>query len=1152
MTDIGRLRVSLEMQAASFNEAVQRASAQSKRLGGDLTELGRKAQAGGTGFQNVAFQVQDFFVQIQAGTSVTQALSQQLPQLLGGFGLAGAAMGAAIPIAAMLGQRFLGIGSAAEDADESMEAFRTSAADLKGSLDILGMSLVDLREKYGETAEFIRNTTLTDVPQEAAKAAADAITAIEGQRTAVQGLIDTYEDLIEAQAFLERTEATGVQSSIDAARGEVSVLVEEFMAAEETLGMTVDQAKDLAAAFDAVDKNAPLDEVNARARDLIGAIDEIFAGVEKLPDLADAMRDAMEEVVGTTAEAATQADQVGASIGSAADEAERLARHMESSLGAYHQYQQSRALGQREGMSGGGSLVDRIIGVESGGNASARNPSSSATGLGQFIESTWISLFEEHFPDRAAGMTDAAILALREDAATSRAMVDLYLQDNAKLLAQAGVAVTDANLYLSHFLGPQGAIGVLRDIDAQLADTVAAASIAANPSILGGGRTGRDLLAWAQGKVGVSEAELGVMEAEQAAAVREQAEAERELTQERERAAREAESLADQAARYAARELGFREDLLAASDRAAQGAEFELSLVGRSVAEQARLRVAHDLTNQALANGIDLNELVAGTTQTYGQRIDEAAAAAGRAAAQQEALAVAEDAAADAAANAAAEMQRFVSSMTSRALGPITSNPIGGFLADLPGFGAGAESAIGGFLSGGFSGAGSAISTALSGATTGLAGLGTAIGSIAAPVGAAIGLFQGLKGTTETLDAGLRVTLDGMDALVEEFETTRRTFLFGLARQTSTDYDQAGAEIAGPIQRAYSGITDRILDLADRIGVGAARFRGFSTSFQLSLDGMSDEQRIAAVEERFGAVSDQLARMAGAAARFGEEGDSSTQVLERMAANLGAVNEALRGMGVHVLGVSEKGARAASVMVEAAGGLDAFTSAAEVFLAEFYSVEEQARAARRSFDRGLREIGVDRTFASMDEFRGFVEQLQRAGRETKAGALLALADEFAEWQDLLARSQQEAADAAEEAARRMEAVADERDGLMRRFYELTDNRAMLDAMELEGLDATNRAFGRYIQDLERAKELYEDSRPSDFATRLDFERNVGLAANLLRAPPSDPALAGIRQTIADMDKRLTQLLLSIEQNTFTQAATTKKWDTIGQPPTQAA
>lgn len=85
---------------------------------------------------------------------------------------------------------------------------------------------------------------------------------------------------------------------------------------------------------------------------------------------------------------------------------------------------------------------------------------STATGLGQFIESTWLEMFRRYFPDRAATMSEAAILALREDAAISRQVVELYAQQNARVLEGAGL-VNEASLYLSHFLGPDGAVKVL-------------------------------------------------------------------------------------------------------------------------------------------------------------------------------------------------------------------------------------------------------------------------------------------------------------------------------------------------------------------------------------------------------------------------------------------------------------------------------------------------------------------------------------------------------------------------------------------------------------------------------------------------------------------------------------------------------------------
>ncbi len=156
-------------------------------------------------------------------------------------------------------------------------------------------------------------------------------------------------------------------------------------------------------------------------------------------------------------------------------------------------------------------LVDRIVGVESGGKADAKNPLSTATGLGQFIESTWLALFRKYFPDTAAGMTESAILALRNNADTSRKMVEAYAAENAKVLQAAGVAVNDAALYLAHFLGPGGAVKVLQAAaDTPVAKILSPDQIAANKSILGNGQTAGGLQAWAQRKMGVSDGEIAL------------------------------------------------------------------------------------------------------------------------------------------------------------------------------------------------------------------------------------------------------------------------------------------------------------------------------------------------------------------------------------------------------------------------------------------------------------------------------------------------------------------------------------------------------------------------------------------------------------------------------------------------------------------
>lgn len=158
------------------------------------------------------------------------------------------------------------------------------------------------------------------------------------------------------------------------------------------------------------------------------------------------------------------------------------------------------------------SFVNKVVGVESGGDPTARNPNSTATGLGQFIESTWLEMFRRYFPDRAASLSEAAILALREDAALSRQVVELYAQQNARVLEGAGLAVNEASLYLSHFLGPDGAVKVLSaSATTPISQILGSGQINANQSILEG-KTAGQVVQWAAEKMQITQAEVSANE----------------------------------------------------------------------------------------------------------------------------------------------------------------------------------------------------------------------------------------------------------------------------------------------------------------------------------------------------------------------------------------------------------------------------------------------------------------------------------------------------------------------------------------------------------------------------------------------------------------------------------------------------------------
>lgn len=147
------------------------------------------------------------------------------------------------------------------------------------------------------------------------------------------------------------------------------------------------------------------------------------------------------------------------------------------------------------------SIIDSIIGAESGGNPNAQNPNSSAMGSGQFLSSTWLDTISRERPDLVAGKSKEEILALRSDPELSRQMTEAYANQNGQILSKAGFEANPGNTYLAHFAGPQGAVKVLSaDPSAPVESVLGPQAVAANPFLRG--MTAADLQGWAAKKMG--------------------------------------------------------------------------------------------------------------------------------------------------------------------------------------------------------------------------------------------------------------------------------------------------------------------------------------------------------------------------------------------------------------------------------------------------------------------------------------------------------------------------------------------------------------------------------------------------------------------------------------------------------------------------
>ena len=103
--------------------------------------------------QNVSFQLQDVIVQIQGGTSASRALAQQLPQLLGGFGALGSALGLVAGLGIPFVASLLNMEEEAVDLDKAVKGLVEGLEVLREAQQNAAMPIDQLIEKYGALAD---------------------------------------------------------------------------------------------------------------------------------------------------------------------------------------------------------------------------------------------------------------------------------------------------------------------------------------------------------------------------------------------------------------------------------------------------------------------------------------------------------------------------------------------------------------------------------------------------------------------------------------------------------------------------------------------------------------------------------------------------------------------------------------------------------------------------------------------------------------------------------------------------------------------------------------------------------------------------------------------------------------------------------------
>lgn len=135
--------------------------------------------------------------------------------------------------------------------------------------------------------------------------------------------------------------------------------------------------------------------------------------------------------------------------------------------------------------------------IESGTRPYVKAPTSSASGLFQFIKSTWMGEGGAWGNDMSQ-----AFGGLRPTEEEQRMRAKSFTAKNAAYLAKHGIPINKASLYAAHFLGPITAVQIIGADVGQRADLMAGpAATKANRSILEGKTVG-EFFSWLHKKTG--------------------------------------------------------------------------------------------------------------------------------------------------------------------------------------------------------------------------------------------------------------------------------------------------------------------------------------------------------------------------------------------------------------------------------------------------------------------------------------------------------------------------------------------------------------------------------------------------------------------------------------------------------------------------
>jgi hypothetical protein len=525
--EIGALRAVLALESAAFDRGVQSARQSLTNLERGMSQTGRAAQVVGAtvdrqagafarfgqaaqrnsgALQNFGFQVQDFAVQVGAGTSATQALAQQLPQLLGGFGLLGIAIGTASAVAIPLGAALLGLGTKAATLKDALDEVNTAIQGTSDLAKIARGDLEGLQERYGTlTPQVLR--LVEAQKQVGLRELADSAQSLNEQLTALYNgnawlNVGRAEDLANglslgtkaSRELANAMQAMGQAETLDGQLAIVSQMRERFVEMVGPVGEMTARQRDFY--FSLVESEGKMRELKARVDLVADSVERLASPLEMARFATVELSDAASVLAGYFSSADSAVAGLASTLSAAAANAwdlasARMAAEQQLDQMAFGNSPGGRALNQYGSRAPGGTaaqnaLADRnnVVSISgrgrSGGGGGGGRRSGGGGGGGVSDEMREAArIYDETRTAAEKYATELARLnTLREGGyltadTYARAMEDLRDKTGETESAFSDLGSTVGEAFTSFVTGAKSGQEALSDLLTSLADTLA-------------------------------------------------------------------------------------------------------------------------------------------------------------------------------------------------------------------------------------------------------------------------------------------------------------------------------------------------------------------------------------------------------------------------------------------------------------------------------------------------------------------------------------------------------------------------------------------------------------------------------------------------------------------------------------------------------